>query len=48
MDGTDFDIYLDRNTAALVIQLSLALKEPVPDLLTRIFEAGLAEQIQKN
>jgi hypothetical protein len=48
MDGTNFDVYVDRNTAATILQLSLKLHEPVPDLLTRIMETGLSEQIQKN
>ena len=48
MDETEFDIYVDRNTAAFILQLSIKLKEPVPDLLTRIMETGWVEQIQKN
>lgn len=45
---SSLDVYTDRSTAAYIAQLSLKLGEPIPDLLTRIVETGLAEQIQKN
>jgi hypothetical protein len=48
MDCPDFNVFVDLNTAAFIAQLSLELGEPIPDLLTRIMETGLADQIQKN
>lgn len=48
MDEPKFDVYVDQSTATTIVQLSLKLGIPVDELLSKIFEAGLADQIQKN